>query len=536
MAFLREEKKKSGTYIRIVESYRDNGKPAHKTLHSLGKVDDYSPEQLKRIGARLYKLGGGDLRELIGDAVKELGRFNYGYFQVYSKYFRLFGLSNLFDKISKDKKLSFNLSDAILLMLLERLNEPCSKFASFRNQDEYLGLPKIELHNIYRSLDYIAENTDKIQSLIYGYGRDLFNQSLDLVFYDVTTFYFDSEKEGGLRQKDFGKDGKIGKTQVVFGLMIDKEQRPISYQIYQGKFYEGHTFIDAIEKLKTRYNIDKVIVVADRGMMNGENIKIVESKEGFEYIVGERLKSLKTEIKERLIDLKNYEHTWTYNKDNEQINIRYTTLEVDGKKIICTFSENRAKKDYMEREEKIKKAETYIKSPSKLKGKEKHYYLKNINKELFALDEAKIAEASRYDGFIAIATNNKDLSEAELLDNYRHLYRVEHSFRRFKTHLETRPMYHWTDIRIRGHLCLCYIAYALNNQILYELRQAKESLSENALRSALDKMQASLIEQNKESFYLRANENENVKKIIQILKLPKLPSLTPKSKINNYLG
>jgi transposase len=97
-------------------------------------------------------------------------------------------------------------------------------------------------------------------------------------------------------------------------------------------------------------------------------------------------------------------------------------------------------------------------------------------------------------------------------------------------------MFHWTDVRIRGHLCLCYIAYALNNQILYELRQAKEPLSENELRSGLDKMQASLIEQNKESFYLRANQDENVKTIIQILKIQKLPSLTPKSKINNYLG
>jgi transposase len=536
MAFLREEKKKSGTYIRIVESFRENGKPSQRTLYNLGKVEDYAPEQLKRIGARLFKLGGGDLRELIGGATKELGRFNYGYFQVYSKYFKLFGLGKIFKKISSDHELSYDLSDAILLLLLERLNEPCSKLASYNNQSEYLGLPQIELHNIYRSLDYLTDNHKLIQDIIFSYGRDMFNQSLDLVFYDVTTFYFDSQVSGGLRQKGFGKDGKVGKTQVVFGLMIDKEQRPIGYQIYDGKFYEGHTFVDAVDKLKSRYNIDKVIVVADRGMMNKDNIKAVEAKNGYEYIVGERLKSLPRKVKEDLINLDNYKKTWTYNKDNEQINIRYTTLDYDGKKIICTFSENRAKKDFMERDEKIKKAEVFIKSPSKLKGKEKHYYLKNINKETFALDEEKIAEASRYDGFIAIATNNKDLSEAELLDNYRHLYKVEQSFRKFKTHLETRPMYHWTDIRIRGHLCLCYIAYALNNQILLDMKQANEPMSENELRKSLDKMQASLIEQRKEQFYLRANLDENEKKITQILKLPKLPCLTPKANINKYLA
>lgn len=535
MAYLREEKKKSGTYIRIVESIRENGKPVQRTLLNLGKAEDYTPTQLKRIGARLYRLGGGNVNDLVGNSVSEIARFNYGFYQVYSKYLKLFDLDAYFRKISKDKKLSYDLSKSILLMILERLNDPCSKLASFHNQHEYIGLPSIDLHKLYRSLDFLCDASDSIQDIIYRYDRNLFNQSIDLVFYDVTTFYFDSTKEDDLRRKGFGKDGKIGKTQIVFGLMIDKEQRPIAYQIYDGKFYEGHTFSDAVKKIKNRFNIDKVIIVADRGMMSRANIKEVESFTGFEYIVGERLKSLPTDISKNLIDLSSYKNEWIYDKNGEEIKLNYTTIDYNNKKIICTYSAKRAKKDRMEREEKIEKAKAFIATPSKLRGKERIYYLKTEEKK-YSLDEKKIAESSKFDGFIAIATNNRDLSEVEILDNYRHLYRVEHSFRKFKSHLETRPMFHWTESRIKGHLCLCYIAYALNNQVLLDLKKGSSALTENTLREALSKMQLSLVEQNKEQYYIRSALNENEHKLIKTLKLSKIPNLTPKSKLINYLG
>jgi len=134
--------------------------------------------------------------------------------------------------------------DVVLLLLVERLNDPCNKRSSFFHQNEYLGLPAVPLQHLYKSLDYLANHNRLIQQCIHQTGRNLFNQQLDVVFYDVTTFYFDSEveKEEALRQKGFGKDGKVGKTQVVFEMLIDKYKQPIGYQLYRGDQWEGKTY------------------------------------------------------------------------------------------------------------------------------------------------------------------------------------------------------------------------------------------------------------------------------------------------------
>ncbi|MEM9984456.1 MAG: hypothetical protein AAF804_05110 [Bacteroidota bacterium] len=237
MAYLKTDKKSGGTYLRIVESYRDASVRSRKrTLHTLGRLEDYSPEMLQRIGARLYELGGGDLRSLLGDNIEELGRYNYGFYQIYGKIFRNYGLDRVLGHIARGKKLSYDLSNVVLLMLLERLNDPGSKLCNYQNQSEYLGLAPVELHHLYRSLDQLADNHERIQSCIYQSSRDLFNQQLDVVFFDVTTFYFDSDKEleGELRQKGFSKDGKQGKTQVVLGYSSTKTNNPLAMNCIEG--------------------------------------------------------------------------------------------------------------------------------------------------------------------------------------------------------------------------------------------------------------------------------------------------------------
>src|SRR5215210_3194647 len=159
MPFLRIEKKSSGTYLRILESYRNaDGKSTNRILYSLGKVEDYNPEQLRRIGIRLFELGGGEVKALLQGELEELGRFNYGYQQVYGKALQHYGLADIFRRIEKKSKLQFSLYNSIFLMLLERLAEPCSKRNSFFNQQEYVNLPGVALHHLYRALDKLAAN------------------------------------------------------------------------------------------------------------------------------------------------------------------------------------------------------------------------------------------------------------------------------------------------------------------------------------------------------------------------------------------
>ena len=196
MPFLRVEKKASGTYLRILESYRNEaGKATHRILYSLGKVSDYSPEQLRAIGVKLFELGGGDVKALFQGDLEELGRYNYGYQQIYGRALEHYGLATVLHRIEKKSKLQFSLYDSVFLLLLERLQEPCSKLGSFLNQQEYLNLTTVALHHLYRALDKLAANNLIIQQQLFTTGRDLFNQKLDIVFYDVTTFYFGSEVE-----------------------------------------------------------------------------------------------------------------------------------------------------------------------------------------------------------------------------------------------------------------------------------------------------------------------------------------------------
>ncbi len=493
--------------MRILESYRNAaGQSTHRILYTLGKLEDYTPEQLRAIGIKLFELGGGEVKALLQGNLEELGRYNYGYQQIYAKALAHYGLHDVFRRIEKKSKLQFSLYDSVLLMLLERLQEPCSKRNSFFNQQEYVNLPGVALHHLYRALDKLATDNLLIQQQIFTTGRDLFNQELDVVFYDVTTFYFESEveKEGELRQMGFGKDGKIGNTQILFCMMIDRDKNPIGYRIFKGDTYEGHTFEKALGDLKNQYQIDKIIVVADRGMLSKSNLQITTSK-GYEFIIGERLKTLPKAIQNLLLDLSNYTHEWIYQGNTgEPVIIKYTTLNHDGKTIIATYSAGRAKKDKQDREDRLATAEKLLKNPALLKKKPARYFLQSNGKEAYVLDENKIAQSQKYDGFLAISTNNATLSITEVLEQYKQLYKIEHSFRTFKSHLETRPMFHWTDSRIEGHICLCYMAFALQNYVLQKANKTKPIFTEISLRKTLDKMQVSLLKHNTEQVYIRS--------------------------------
>ena len=537
MAYMRIDNKEGEQYIRIIKSKRDQGKVVKETVYNLGKVSDYTSVQLKRFGTKFFELGGGDPRELLEGTIEELGRYNYGYFQLFSKIFSFYKLDKLLKRVELKHKLEINLVNAVMLMLLERLSEPSSKRQNFLNQRDYLGIENIDLHHLYRSLDYLSKYQQAIQNNIYQPSINLFNQGLDVVFYDVTTFYFESdvEQEGSLRQKGFSKDGKIGNTQILFGLLIDKHKQPIGYRIYKGDTFEGHTFEHALLQLKKQYLIDNIVVVADRGMLSKNNIKLTTETNNYEFIIGERLKSLPDKVKQYLLNIDNYSRTWIYNHQGENISIRYCTYAHEGKTIICTYSEKRAKKDFQDREEKLKKAAELVKQPNLLKKKAQHYFLKSKDKTTFYLDEEKVKKHQRYDGFLAISTNAEKLSVESVLDNYRHLYQIEHSFRTFKTHLETRPMFHWTDKRIEGHICLCYIAYTMLIHVQNKLLKGNIKLSEAQIRKALDNMQVSHIKNKDDYFYLRSANKEHIDAIVNRMGLKKLPNITPAKEIKNYL-
>lgn len=526
-------------YLRILESYRDNeGKSTHRILYSLGKVEDYTPEQLRRIGVKLFELGGGEVKALLDGDIEELARYNYGYVQVFSKVLQYYGLDAVLDRIQRTSKLQFNLYQAVLLMIVERLHDPCSKRSSFYHQQEYLGLEPVRLQHLYRSLDKLADYNHLIQKQIFQTGRDLFNQQLDVVFYDVTTLYFDSEVEqdGALRQKGFSKDGKMGQTQILFCMLIDKDKRPIGYRIFKGNTFEGHTFGAALDDLKKEYAIDQVVVVADRGMLSKSNLELVKEK-GYEFIIGERIKSLPASVQKSLLDKSNYKHEWIYTDNNdEKVSVQYTTIYHDGKTIISTYSSKRAAKDKADRDQKVTTAQTLLHHPSLLKRKASRYYLSAVGNEKYELNEKKLKADQAYDGILAIATNSTNFTHTVILEQYKQLFKIEHTFRTFKSHLEMRPMFHWTDKRIEGHICLCYIAYTLLNYVQQKVQLGKTPISENQLREMLDHMQVSLMKHNDQEVFIRSKPTEAQHKLQQLLALKQLSPLVQGQHIKNYLN
>ena len=422
-------------------------------------------------------------------------------------------------------------------MLLERLRDPASKRSNFCNQLDYAGIEPVGLQHLYRSLDKLADYSKLVQQHIFQTGRNLFNQQLDVVFYDVTTLYFESEVEqpDTLRQKGFSKDGKIGNTQILFCMMIDQHKQPVGYRIFKGDTFEGHTFEKALEDLKQEFSIDKVIVVADRGMLSKHNIALTTAQ-GYEFILGERIKSLPAVIQQQLLNRDAYRQEWIYQgHDDQPVRIQYRLIQHEAKTIIATYSEKRAAKDRHDREEKLQIAKELLQQPSLLKKKAARYFLKQQGTEKYCLDEEKIARQEKYDGILAITTNNTTLSVTEILENYKQLYKIEHTFRSFKGHLETRPMFHWTDKRIEGHICLCYIAYTLLNYVLLKANHKKPVFTEATLRRLLDHMQVSLLQHNNKEVYLRSMPQPEQAALQQAIGLRPLPPLLPSSQLPSYM-
>jgi len=533
MAFLRSEKKKSGTYLRIIQSYKEDGKSKHKTLYSLGKLEDYTPDQLERIAKKLMILAGREIRNLIGDELHEQGRYNYGYALMIQKLWCVFNLSVLIRKLRARSRIKFDWQSALQLMIGERINEPCSKRQISFNQKEYIGFTDqiIPLHQFYRTLDLLSTQQDLIKKHLFTQQRSLFSNVLDVVFYDVTTLYFDShvEEEEGLRQKGYSKDGKAHKTQIVLGLLVDKSRNPISYQIYQGNTYEGGTMIDALKKMQSQFTIDRVIVVADSAMIDKANRTFMVDK-GIDYIIGDSIKTLGKVITEKLLDTNHHQAVFLGSENS----FTYREVSYKGRRIICTYSEKRARKDAYQRQVLIDKATKWLANPSKYKQVKKRGAGRFISTteegDPIGLDMDRINKDAKYDGFKAIATTTQ-LSIEEVLGKYKDLFEVEHTFRALKSQLEIRPVFHWTDKRIEGHICMCFIAYTFINH-LKNITQ----LQYNTIIKALDQMQVSHIIDDKadKSFYIRSKITADQQVIIDKLGLVVPNDSNPQNAINQY--
>ncbi|HZJ80509.1 MAG TPA: IS1634 family transposase, partial [Dysgonamonadaceae bacterium] len=271
---------------------------------------------------------------------------------------------------------------------------------------------------------------------------------IGLMFYDVTTLYFETDKIDELREKGFSKDGKHSQPQVVLGLLVSKEGYPLSYSIFNGSQYEGRTMLPIVEDFVNRFDLADFVIVADSGLINKSNISLLESG-GYKYIIGGRIKNETETIKQWILSLQKREG-------------EFHECKKDKLRLIVGYSEKRAKKDRYNREKGVKHLENAYKggkiTKENINKRGYNKFLEISDNVKVAINQQSIKEDERWDGLKGYITNTS-LSAKDVYEQYNGLWVIERAFRVTKGTLEIRPMLHFTPQKIEAHVCICFVAY-----------------------------------------------------------------------------
>jgi transposase len=346
--------------------------------------------------------------------------------------------------------------DILRHLVIARVSQPASKLAT----TEYLKShydEDVDLNHIYRYMDKLYKTQMELaQQISVAHTRQIFGGKLGLLFYDVTTLYFETATTDALREPGFSKDGKTSESQVVLGLLVSEGGYPLSYSLYNGKQYEGFTMIPMIDDFKQRFSLNEdFIIVADSGLLNKNNVALLQEA-GYKYVLGARIKNESATVKE-----------WILRQEKE--NEGYCECKrAGGERLILSYSEARAKKDAYNRERGVARLRNAYKGGKLTKEQvNRRGYNKflEISKNVdVVINEDKIAEDSKWDGLKGYITNTT-LEAAKVVSEYKGLWVVERAFRISKGALEMRPVFHFTERRIEAHVCICFIAYKVYKEL-----------------------------------------------------------------------
>jgi len=352
-------------------------------------------------------------------------------------------------------------------LVIARIAYPLSKLKTVDYLYRYQGI-NLDIDAVYRFLDKLnKELKDQVEQISYAHTLKVLNGKISVVFYDMTTLYFEAEDEDDLRKTGFSKDGKHSNPQIFLGLLVGNGGYAIGYDIYQGNIFEGHTLIPFLEKISAKFKLDKPIVVADAGLLSTENIKALEVKE-YEYILGARIKNEPDKIRKQIFDNE------FSNGQTICINKSATT------RLIVSFSEKRAAKDQHNRNRGLQRLEKQINAgkltKSNINNRGYNKYLKMEGEISIQIDYEKFNTDAIWDGLKGYITNTK-LTNDQVIDNYKSLWNIERAFRMSKTDLRIRPIYHRLKSRIEAHICISFTAYCIYKELERLLKQAKSKLS-----------------------------------------------------------
>ena len=478
---------KGDAYYHLVESFRLDGKVKQRILLSLGRVEDNKLEQLSEaISKHLDTIHVLDLAKHIDIS----NAYIYGSLMVLDRLMETLGINSVISEItSKHEKVKYDLKKVLFTLITSRFVKPVSKLALYDRWIEKFYPVMVDhdiaLQHIYRSLDIVAGHKEQIEQSLYAYKKDLFSINVDIVLYDLTTLRFESTREdlGELRKFGYSKEMRTDCTQVVFGLLTDTDGIPLSFEVHPGNTFEGNTLKGIVDKMRKKFSVRRFIFIADRGMFSAKNLDHIRNNQG-EFIVGLKIGVLQKELQQTFYDISRFEFI------SDELAIWETQYGED--RCIVTWSRSRADRDRKTRDDILAKIREKL---SKKSSRTKSFVTnRNYQKYLIILDDKKpamnqkaIDEQAIKDGFFGIITNVKNMTAKEIVFNYKQLWKIEDSFGELKGSLKSRPIFHWTDQRIIGHLVVCFLAYLCEAHMTKALREQNDKLQSKAIEGKIIK-------------------------------------------------
>lgn len=459
--YLRKKKNKSGS-ISVQIITKSQGQ--YKVLKTIGcgkteqEVQKYiflGKQEMERLSSQT-KLFVSETDTVVDELFSTISNANI----------RTVGAEIIFGKIYDHIGYNQINEDLFRHLVIARLAYPLSKLKTIDYLYRYQGI-SIAIDTVYRFLDKLNNRLkEQVEQISYNHTKKILGK-ISVVFYDMTTLYFEASDEDDLRKTGFSKDGKAQNPQIFIGLLVGIGGYSIGYDVYEGNIYEGHTLIPFLEKISKKFDIEKPVVVADSGLLSKNNITALE-KGNYEYIIGARLRNEPVAIIKQITEVEL--------KNGQCKNI----IKPNGQRLIINYSEKRARKDAHNRNRGIKRLEKSITSgkltKSNINNRGYNKFLKLQGELLVKIDIEKIEKDTIWDGLKGYITNSK-LSEVEIIENYKNLWHIEKAFRISKTDLRIRPIYHRLQSRIEAHICISFVAYSIYKELERVLYKEKSSLS-----------------------------------------------------------
>jgi hypothetical protein len=537
--FFRTKTSGPRSYLQIVENRWEDGRPRQRVIATLGRLDQL--QQSGRLDALL--VSGARLAQsvllLSAHAKGQLPTITtrrIGPALICERLWRETGCPRVIEQLLEGRRFEFDVERAIFLTALHRLFAPGSDRAADKWKADYQidGCDTLQLHHLYRAMAWLGEEwpedqqkdkapfaprcvKDRIEEELFTRRRDLFT-GLQLVFFDTTSIYFEGNGGQDIGQRGYSKDHRPDLYQMIVGAVLDGQGRPICCELWPGNTADVTTLIPVVDRLRSRFGVGKVCVVADRGMISKETVEALEQDErGWSYILGARMRSQHEVKDEVLARAGRYRvvHPQRVRSDDPSP-LKVKEVRVDDRRYIVCLNEDEARKDAADREAIVAALRERLRSGDKSLVGNKGYrrYLGGGGPDHFRIDEAKVAEDARYDGKWVLRTNT-DLESAEVALQYKQLWMVEQWFRSCKTLLQTRPIFHRCDETIRGHVFCSFLALVLRQELQARSEERGHEFEWADVIRDLDRLQVVEVEQDGKRFLLRTEAQGTCGKVFQ---------------------